>query len=213
MGRKLTTILAAGAMLGSMALLPGTARAQDVYMKLLGGWTIPQDQDFDLRDETSGVSVPNGLDFDSGYALGAAVGFTYSPNVAIEAEYTYRKSEADWKETDNEDSGDVVSNAFMLNAFYKFVPDGSASPFRPYVGAGLGVGDFSVKQDDLKLESDYSFAYQAMLGLSYEVSLQGSLFAEVRYFGASSQTVEDDDFSFSSGYDAINVLVGYTYTF
>jgi opacity protein-like surface antigen len=209
-------VLSGGAILGSIAaatLLPGAAQAQDVYMKLLGGFTIPQDEDFDLRDEASGESVSSGLDFDSGYTLGVAVGFTYSPNVAIEAEYTYRKADADWQGIDNEDSGDAVANAFMLNALYKFVPDGAATPFQPYVGAGIGVGDFSVKQDDLKLEADYAFAYQAMLGMSYEVSLQGSLFAEVRYFGTSRQTVEDDDLSFKSSYNTVDVLFGYTFTF
>lgn len=192
-------------------LTANAASAQDTYLKLFGGWSIPQNEEFQLNDQDTSRS--SGFDFDSGYALGAALGFYYSPDVAIEIEYVYRNADAKLKSTRNTSDGSSVSNAVMVNAVYVFPPFGATSTFHPYVGAGLGVGDLSYERDDLKLDSDYNLAYQLIAGISYDVSYQASLFTEVRYFGISEQTIENDDYSFKTGYGTVNMLFGYSYKF
>jgi opacity protein-like surface antigen len=192
-------------------LTSNAASAQDTYLKLFGGWTIPQDEDFELNDQDTSRS--SGFDFDSGYAVGAALGFAYSPNIAIEMEYVYRNADAKLKGTRNTNSGTLDSNAVMVNAIYAFPPFGATSMFHPYVGAGLGVGDFSYDRDDLELDSDYNLAYQIIAGISYDVSYQASLYTEARYFGINEQTIENDDYSFKAGYGTIDVLFGYSYKF
>lgn len=196
---------------GSMA----QAQAQDVYAKFFGGWTIPSDQDFDLENRATGVSEPSGLDFSSGFAAGAALGFAVAPSVALEIEYVYRHADVELGEGPVPASGSTSSNAIMLNAIYDLPRAGTTQALQPYVGLGLGVGNMSYEGDDdgMDLDGDYSFAYQAIAGLGYQVSNQGSLYTELRYFGTTDQTVKDSEFQFDSGYGTVDVLFGYNYRF
>ena len=61
------------------------------YVKGFGGFTFPQ------SDETT-VQAPVGtaggtIDYDTGYALGAAVGYSLTPNISAELEYAYRRAD------------------------------------------------------------------------------------------------------------------------
>lgn len=204
------------ASVSAACLLAGSmAQAQDVYAKFFGGWTIPSDQDFDLESRATGVSEPSGLDFSTGFAAGAALGFAVSPSVALEIEYVYRHADVELGEDPVPSSGSTSSNAVMLNAIYDLPRVGATQAVQPYLGAGLGVGNMSYEGDDdgLSLDGDYSFAYQAIAGLGYQVSNQGSLYTEIRYFGTTDQTVKDNEFQFKSGYGTVDVLFGYNYRF
>ena len=202
--------IAAGASV-SILLAAQVANAQDTYFKIFGGWSIPQDQNFTLDHDGTGRS--SGLDFDSGYGLGAAVGFAYMPNIDIEIEYVYRNADATLDGTRNTGSGSAESNAVMINALYEFPPSGTMSSLRPYVGAGLGVGNLAYDRDALDMDSDYGFAYQFIAGIGYDVSYQASLYTEIRYFSIADHSIENDDYSFDSGYDSIDFLFGYKYKF
>lgn len=196
-------------------LLAGsTAQAEDIYAKFFGGWTIPSAQDLDLENRAVGVSGPSELDFSSGFAAGVALGFTVSPSVALEIEYVYRHADAELGKGPSPTSGSITSNAIMVNAIYELPSVGATQAFRPYVGAGLGVGDMSYDGDDnLNLDGDYSFAYQAIAGIGYQVSNQASFYAEARYFGISNQTVKNSEFKFESDYGTADILFGYNYRF
>jgi opacity protein-like surface antigen len=206
-------IAAAGGVLAAATLMSGAASAQSYYVKGFGGWTIPQDHDFQLNDKVDGVSRDSGLNFDTGYALGAAVGYDFSPTLAIEGEYVYRDADARVTNIGNDDKGSTTSNAWMVNALYKFQPLGATGAFHPYAGAGIGLADLSVKDVGQTLDSDYKFAYQIIGGVGYDVTPQIQLFGETRYFAISDQTVENDDVSFKNGYDTFDVLFGATYRF
>lgn len=207
-----TRIVATGGALATAALLGGAAQAQDVYVKGFGGWTIPQNNSFQLNDRGTGDSIGSGLDFDSGYALGAAVGYDFSPSLALEGEYVYRDADASFKNTAS-GKGSTKSNAWMVNALYKFQPMGAQGQFHPYAGAGIGVADLQVNNDAQKLDSDYNFAYQVIGGVSYDVAPQWSLYSEARYFAIASSTVENNDFNFKRGYDTVDWLFGASYRF
>ncbi len=136
-------ILAAAAA-AAVGLGAGAASAQGLggggfYLKGFGGWTLPQNENFDLTDKATGDSLRSGFDYDSGYILGLAGGYTLSPNVALELEYAYRNANADLNNADSR--GDVTSNAFMANAIYTFNGVGPNGAFKPYLGAGLGAAD------------------------------------------------------------------------
>ena len=98
-----------------------------------------QNENFDLTDKATGDSLRSGFDYNSGYILGLAGGYTLSPNVALELEYAYRNANADLNNVDSR--GDVTSNAFMANAIYTFNGVGPNGAFKPYLGAGLGAAD------------------------------------------------------------------------
>jgi outer membrane protein W len=109
---KIVAVAAAAATLAGA----GTASAQDLsnfYVKGFGGWTIPQNDDFRLEEKATGNSLPSGLDYSTGYVLGAAAGYQVSPNVAVELEYAFRNADADYKNITAK--GTAQSNAIMAS--------------------------------------------------------------------------------------------------
>jgi opacity protein-like surface antigen len=206
-------IVAAGGALAAVAAMSGAASAQNYYIKGFGGWTIPQDDDFQLNDRETGLNRESGLDFDTGYAVGAAIGYDFSPTLALEGEYVYRDADARVTNIGDDDKGSTTSNAWMVNALYKFQPLGATGAFHPYAGAGIGLADLSVKDVGQTLDSDYKFAYQVIGGVGYDISPQFQLFGETRYFAISDQDIENDDVSFKSNYGTFDVLFGASYRF
>ena len=204
LGAAMTAALVAGA---------GAASAQGFYLKGFGGWTIPQNNDFQLNDRVLGTSGSSGLDYDSGYIVGAAAGYEVNPHVAVEFEYAYRNSDATLKNTGGS-SGEVQSNAYMANAIYKFDGIGPNGAFKPYLGAGIGTADQKFEPDGFgSLDGDYNFAYQFITGVAYDVAPNWTLNGEVRYFGITDQTLENDDYGFKNSYSTFDAIVGATYHF
>jgi opacity protein-like surface antigen len=200
-------------------LLSGPAAAQGLalghawYIKGFGGATFPQDDDFELNTPIG--SFDTGLEYDTGYVLGFAAGVGLTPNVAVELEYAYRNADAELKDSGG-DSGKTESNAFMVNALYKFTPLGATGQWQPYVGGGLGAADLNIEDFDLvggDLDSDYNFAYQVIGGVGYAINPNLSLNGEVRFFGINDQDIESDDLSLKTPYHTIDLLVGVTYAF
>lgn len=74
----------------------------------------------------------------------------------------------------------------FVNGYYD-IP--TKSKFRPYLGAGIGLG-FISDQDNGLNGFDYgtSFAYQGKLGVQYEVVKKGNAFVEFRYVGLTGYT-------------------------
>ena len=207
------TIIIGAAATAAMLAGAGAASAQGYYLKGFGGWTIPQNNDFTLDDRNLGTGSSSGLDYDSGYILGAAAGYEVNPHVALELEYAYRNSDATLKGTDGAD-GTLKSNAFMANAIYTFNGIGPNGAFRPYVGAGLGAADQKYNPGDFgSLDGDYNFAYQVITGVAYDVAPNWTLNGEVRYFGITDQTLENSDYGVKNSYGTFDAIVGATYHF
>ena len=174
------TIVATGGALAAAAMIAGTASAQSYYVKGFGGWTIPQDDNFQLNDRGTGANVESGFDFDTGYAVGAAVGYDFSPSLALEAEYVYRNADTRVKNIGTDEKGSTASNAWMVNALYKFQPMGATGAFHPYAGAGIGMADLQVDDVGQKLDSDYKFSGQIIGGVGYDIAPGFQLYSEAR---------------------------------
>ena len=102
---------------------------------------------------------------DTGYVLGAALGYDYTTNFALELEYAYRNAG-----TSGDSEADASSNALMLNVLYKFNPMGANGQIQPYIGGGLGVANLDVHEDEVgSFKTDGDFAYQAIAGVAYHV--------------------------------------------
>ena len=209
--------LASAALAG---LLAGPAAAQGLslggpwYIKGFGGATFPQDDDFRVTDRLGGGSFDSGLSYDTGYILGFAAGLGVTPNVAVELEYAYRNADAD---LDGGPSATTESNAFMVNALYKFTPLGAGGQWQPYVGGGLGAADLNIGDTSFDiggdLDSDYNFAYQVIGGVGYAINPNLSLIGELRFFGINDQDIENDEFSLKTTYHTVDLLFGATYSF
>lgn len=212
-------IVVAGGALAAAALVAGAASAQgyggmtsQMYVKGMGGFTFPQNEDFDLNGRGGEGSINSGLDYDQGYALGVAIGYDMNPNLALEGEYMYRNAEG---RLTNTDSGKekTESNAWMVNALYKFNGLGATGQFKPFAGAGIGIADLDVGTEVGDLNGDYQFAYQLIAGVGYEVTPQWTLTGEARYFGVNDQTYENDVIDFKAPYHTFDILFGAAYRF
>jgi opacity protein-like surface antigen len=190
------------------------------YVKAFGGATFPDGDDFELTDRLSGDTFDTGLDYDTGYVLGIAAGYDVMPNLAIELEYAYRNADATFKDTGGDVGSTTESNAWMVNAIYKLSDLGTGGQWQPYIGGGLGVADVNVEDinfDGLNFtadaDGDYNFAYQLIGGVAYSINPNLALNGEVRFFGVNDQDYENDDISFKTTYQTLDLLFGVTYRF
>ena len=76
--------------------------------------------------------------------------------------------------------------AFMLNGFYDFLPGATLTPF---VGAGVGIA----LEDGTSQLSSPQFAYQAILGVAWNITPQVRLSLDTRYFGTTSPGAYTDN--------------------
>lgn len=92
-------------------------------------------------------------------------------------------------------TGKIAVTTAFVNGYYDIA---TGSKFRPYLGAGIGLGFISdqdggfgvVNQTGFVGNFDYgtSFAYQGKLGVQYEVVKKGNAFVEFRYVGLTGYT-------------------------
>ena len=152
------------------------ATAQNAYFGVQAGFNFTHDGEFDNT----------GLDatFHRGYAYGAMFGYYLNKSFRLEGELTYRGNSID-------DVGGVPvpdklsSTALMANAYYDFT---MAGPWTPYVGGGLGAARVNFQSAaDVR---DIVLAYQAILGLAYNVTPNTIVALDYRYFGVDTPTFE-----------------------
>ena len=218
MGRVRTALLATGVVamagLSANAVAAQGFAASDFYLKGFGGATWPQDQSGAVKDRT-GKIADGDASYDTGYTLGAAVGYDFTPNFAFELEYAYRDADTTTDIGGDKFGGTTNSNAVMLNALYKFTPMGAAGAVQPYVGGGLGWANMESDIDDIgSFKRDNALAWQLIGGVGYAVNPNWTLLGEVRYFATDSGTLDGPGgLSWDSQVETIDVLVGAAYNF
>ena len=81
--------------------------------------------------------------------------------------------------------------AFMLNGYYDFMAD---EQFSPYVGVGVGYADtnieFSPSAVAIADAGNGGFAYQGIVGATYNITENMGIFAEYRYFARDKVNLE-----------------------
>ncbi|WP_207099683.1 outer membrane protein [Paracoccus shandongensis] len=212
----MTAALAIAALAGSAGIVSAQDFSlQNSYFKGFGGATWPSDQDTTLIEEGEQIALPS-FDHDTGYTLGIAVGATVMPNVTVELEYAYRKSDftvRDRAEGDQAD-GDTTSKSLMVNALYIFDSMGPTGAIQPYLGAGIGAANVEKSAGGQDFDGDRLLAYQLIGGVSYKVNPKISLFAEGRWFQTESDRFEGpEDESFDGKFETFDLLVGVTFAF
>lgn len=194
----------------------------------------------------AGSSLGWTSEFDSGYTLSAAAGWRFSPNLRAELELAYQTNDIKTHKgvqaagipLGAEDAGVLITGSpnlgvtvgalvddgkggvdttyLMANAFYDFNQMGK---FRPYVGAGLGLGmvnvDYSPSGVEIVDDDKTVFAYQLIAGSDFAVSDRMALFAQYRYRATSD--VDVDVSLFDASLDIENrssaIEVGLRYSF
>jgi len=177
--------------------------------------------DSNLRASDIGINVNSDMEFDTGFLLGAAVGYDYG-QFRFEGEFGYRSHTIDkWKDItingmnfgDASGDGDVTTLSFLVNGFVDFPSNG---PLTPYVGGGIGFA--TIDMNDLEIEnvrigddSDTVFAYQLAAGIAYAVNPYMSVDLGYRFFATADP--QFDDFDAEAEYDSHNISLAVRFSF
>jgi opacity protein-like surface antigen len=186
----------------ALALWAPDATAQ-FYLGAQGGWT-------GLEGTTSSVTGINPLtgaavtfpirgSFDSGYNVGARLGFQMR-EWRFEGEYSHRENTGNSTSLGTALTSDFGTDSFMANVIYDFTL--GWGPFTPHIGFGIGGADATgtIKTaafGTLSKASEFVFAYQAIAGVRYLISPQFALDLDYRYRGMDSVSYTTSPFTFA----------------
>lgn len=190
--RSLLLGAAASLALGSAA---NASTINGWYVSLEGGgnWVEDWDHTFFTTNGAGLITDTNlaSASFDTGWAVLASVGYGFGGGWRAEFEAGYRDNDGDGYTFNGAPvlatvlDGQLREASFMLNVLYD-IPLTERMTFS--LGAGAG-GDFAMADvtiNSLPFEDDHwSFAYQGIAGLSYDIGSQTSLFVNYRYFRAT----------------------------
>jgi outer membrane protein OmpA-like peptidoglycan-associated protein len=153
------------------------ARNQGWYIGLEGGGTWVDDNSA-LWDADPTPGFPVSLDFDTGWAVLATVGYGFDNHWRIELEGGYRHNDMDVTGATNRLGGDFEELSLMVNVLYD-VPLTEKLAFTVGVGVGADYAQFDDRT--MQEDEDWNFAYQGIVGFSYEISNRFDLTLTYRY--------------------------------
>lgn len=147
-----TVLFAAAAAVMTLAALP--AAAQDLYAQGNLGVSLAGDADVDAN--LDGMTGSGEVDLETGWLATAALGSEFR-GVRVEAEVVYSKNDVD---EEGFDDVSVEHLGLLANVIYDIPMEGR---FRPYVGAGVGIGNTQVELGDDDAD-DTGLAWQVRAG-------------------------------------------------
>jgi opacity protein-like surface antigen len=186
--RKLASVVT---LVAAVTLLPCLASAENFYAAVRGGpgWTP--------NNEVGVPGTPNEQEYKLGFTGSGAVGYSFSFGLRAEGEFGFLYTPVS-KDAGVDVSGSVKSYLAMANVYYDLkIP--ALGPFKPYIGGGLGAArvndDHQIFISRLGVKADVdnwrtTFAYQARIGVGYDVNKWLDLSAGYRYIhiNGSQQT-------------------------
>lgn len=163
----------------------GLALVQDVDVKSIEGYALPLTGTLSDPVTVFGITIPAGtytvnkpkVSFDPGLRVDMIGGYKVSETVALELEAGLLYNSLDKLSISGTQDTVPFSHSYKLNAnlwqvpvfvngVYTFKLD---SKFKPFLGAGVG-GVWTCVEGSGESESDFTFAYQGMAGIRYELS-------------------------------------------
>ena len=195
------------------------AAADGVYLGLRGGIALLDDSDMTI--EIPGVGqLPATLEYDPGWLAAIAAGYGWDNGFAVEGEFSYRQNGIDQERLLGMTipiDGFERSYALMANGYYRV---NTGTMVTPYIGAGVGGALLSIDADSVGgnfSDTDIQFAYQAMAGLSLEITPQLDAGLEYRYFATTQPSFSDatggNPVTVDPEYNTHNILLTLTYQF
>lgn len=135
------------------------------------------------------------IDFDTGYVVGALIGFRFA---GIRAE-----AELDYQETEANDAIDVEILRYTAGVYYDFT--GLQLPATPYVGGGLGLASIDA---DGGGNDETNFTVHGEIGGSFELAPQIAIVPAYRY-----EWIDDDGLVSDDPVTSHAFRLGFRYTF
>lgn len=192
--KKHMVLLAGATLLAAMPMVAsaGEDNPEGFYLSGNAQAVFPEDNNGTLN------GAPARHDLDDGFGIGIAAGYVMPNRMRVEGEITYRDVDVDSTVGSTVTGDDVNSVSYMVNLLYDVDTN---SRIVPYFGGGLGVIDFDAQ--------DPVFAYQAMVGVGYDIGRKQEVYTGYRYLG--SEGIEEDNTAID--YKVSNFEVGYRYHF
>jgi opacity protein-like surface antigen len=145
------------------------------------------------------------ISYETGYDLGAAIGYRAGP-WRLEAQYTYMRASVDKVSAfggvvpeptfaGGSVSGRSVVHGVLANALFDI--NGITDFFSPFVGVGVGYARINERASTNPLDinlHDNVFAYQATGGVSYNVDNSFTVDLLYRYFATGKPSFHDKRF-------------------
>lgn len=168
------------------------------YWAIFGGANVKQSSD---NNETRGSvgrladEEQNELGWFGGLKWGYDFGSEYRHRFVLEVEGLYSHLDAETESNDGGFSlrtkGDISAAALMVNGIIKFEPIWS---LRPYIGVGAGVAHLWLRDNESEVTfggvrlanrtrddaEDWTFAYQCLAGLDWQLNDRISIFTEYK---------------------------------
>lgn len=160
------------------------------YTTVFGGYTFVPDN---VDNSLLGLVI-NHAAFENGYNVGGSIGYKSNP-LRYEAEYTFINASAKAFRVNHipqfDVSGYASANLIMANVFYD-TPE-MLPALTPYLGLGIGYAYIQDSLSGLRSQGPVyfsartsSFAYQGMLGITYNFAEQYAAYLGYRYVATSS---------------------------
>jgi OOP family OmpA-OmpF porin len=192
-------LMAATALVGlsSMAQAQEIPAYQGFYLGATGGaeWLL------------GSATLPNGqtVTTSTGWSAGARAGYDFvGPRVELEGRYY--QATINTSVPASAINGKLGTAMAMANVLYDFW---ATSAFSPYVGAGAGIAFV----DGNSSLGNTEFAYQAILGLGYNIDSHWKVSLEGRYIGTTNPSVTVAGTNFSYPNNNVQALLGISYKF
>ncbi len=138
-------------------------------------------------------------DLDFGFSAGGAAGYDFG-DFRTEAEFSFQSANFlhdDEIKDDKKADDNLTVIAVMANGFFDL---DTGTPFVPFIGIGAGAVNLSVKlnkDEDATTPqfegSGWGFAYQANVGVAYEIVDAVALTLGYKFFGTLETQVTDPD--------------------
>jgi opacity protein-like surface antigen len=225
--KKLDTAFAAFVLVIAAFVFPFNAASAQTggYMGVFGGYTLSSDASTSYNDYDFHYSDNYDLDAEKTWVFGLKFGYTPPrlKNFSFEFEYSYLNPDVERTVSAYAGGGyakiegDASLHNFMFNAIAKY-PEGK---IHPYIGTGLGFSYIDVSASTTSTArsastDDTVFAWQILVGVEMELSINLSMDVGYRFFATESGSDDDhyyyhEDYSFD--YETSMVTIGLTYKF
>jgi outer membrane protein OmpA-like peptidoglycan-associated protein/opacity protein-like surface antigen len=178
-------------------LLPIAASAQGLqfpgfYVGAIGGlnWQLNNSMSVSASSPFAGISGTGNAGFNTGWAAGGVVGYDFvGPRVELEGMYHDNTGSLSINSLGSRGI-DLKQTTVMANVLYDFNAGGTLVP---YVGVGAGVAFLNASLGGGS-SSSTQFAYQAMIGVGYNIDPMFRINLEGRYFGTTSPNFYNTEF-------------------
>lgn len=181
-------------MVAAATLFPCLASAQNFYAAIRGGPGLTPDGNVVPREFGRQLG-DRPVEFKTGFTGGGAVGYAWPIGLRAEGEFGYIYAPVE-RESGISIAGSIKSYLMMANVYYD-LRTAWLGPFKPYVGFGLGGARVNEDRQGLPIVSSVvllgaltkvnvdewrtAFAYQARIGVGYDVNTWLDLSAGYRY--------------------------------